>query len=64
MGKLLLVIGLMIAGVGALMMFGIPVGRLPGDVVIRRGNTTLYFPLATSILASVALTLVVMWFRR
>lgn len=64
MGKLLLVIGLMIAGVGALMMFGIPVGRLPGDVVIRRGNTTLYFPLATSILASVALTLVAMWFRR
>ena len=64
MGKLLLVIGLVIAGVGALMMFGVPVGRLPGDVVFRRGNTTLYFPLATSILASVALTLVAMWFRR
>ena len=64
MGKLLLAIGLVIVGIGALMIFGVPVGRLPGDVVFRRGNTTLYFPLATSILASVALTLVVIWFRR
>ena len=64
MGKLLLAIGLAIVGIGALMIFGVPVGRLPGDVVFRRGNTTLYFPLATSILASVALTLVVIWFRR
>lgn len=64
MGKLLLAIGLVIVGIGALMIFGVPVGRLPGDVVFRRGNTTLYFPLATSIVASVALTLVVIWFRR
>ncbi len=36
--------------------FGVPLGRLPGDVVIRRGSATFYFPLGTSILVSVVLT--------
>ena len=49
MGKLLLVVGLVIAGIGLLMMRGIPFGRLPGDIVIRRGSGTFYFPLVTSI---------------
>ena len=40
-----------IAGVGLLIMLGVPLGRLPGDIDVRRGNFTFYFPLATSIVA-------------
>ena len=64
MGRLLVLIGLVIAGLGLVMMLGLPIGRLPGDVVFRRGNFTFYFPLATSILVSVVLTLLLMLFRR
>ena len=64
MGKLLVVAGLLIAAVGALMMFGIPFGRLPGDIVVRRGNATFYFPLVTSIVLSLVLTLLMGLFRR
>ena len=64
MGKLLVVVGLIVAGVGLLVMMGVPIGRLPGDFTIRRGNATFYFPLATSILASILLTLLLMLFRR
>jgi hypothetical protein len=63
-GKLLVVAGLIIAGVGALVMLGVPLGRLPGDIVIRRGNATFYFPLATSILISIILTLLLAILRR
>ena len=64
MGKLLLVVGLVIAGIGLLMMAGIPFGRLPGDIVIRRGSGTFYFPLVTSILLSIILTLLLAVLRR
>jgi len=63
-GKLLLIGGLVVAGIGLLMMAGIPFGRLPGDFVIRRGSGTFYFPLATSILVSIILTLLLSVFRR
>jgi len=64
MGKLLVIIGLVIAAIGAAVMLGLPLGRLPGDVMVRRGAFTFYFPLTTSILVSVALTLVFMFLRR
>ena len=64
MGKLLLFVGLVVAGAGALMMLGLPFGRLPGDFVFRRGNTTVYLPLGTSILISVVLTLLFAFIRR
>lgn len=64
MGKILVVIGLVIAAVGVAVMFGVPFGRLPGDVVVRRGAFTFYFPLATSVVISVLLTLILMFFRR
>ena len=57
----LVVFGLLIAFVGlALMLVGrVPwLGRLPGDIHIQRGNWTFYFPLATSLLLSVVLTLI------
>lgn len=64
MGKLLVIVGLVIAAVGAAVMLGLPLGRLPGDIVVRRGAFTFYFPLATSVLVSVLLTLIFMFFRR
>ena len=64
MGKLLVIAGLVIAAVGLLVMLGVPVGRLPGDVTVKRGNFTFYFPLATSIVASILLTLLLSLLRR
>jgi uncharacterized protein HemY len=64
MGKLLVVVGLLIAAIGAAMMLGLPLGRLPGDLVIRRGQTTLYLPLATSLVLSLVLSLLFTWLRR
>jgi len=63
-GKLLVVVGLAIAALGLLVMLGLPFGRLPGDIVVRRGNFSFYFPLATSIILSILLTLVFALFRR
>jgi hypothetical protein len=64
MGRSLIILGLLIAGVGLLINLGLPIGRLPGDFAIRRGNFTFYFPLATSIIASIVLTLIMMFFGR
>jgi hypothetical protein len=64
MGRSLIILGLLIAGIGVLMTLGLPIGRLPGDFTIRRGNFTFYFPLATSIIASIVLTLIMMLFSR
>jgi predicted MFS family arabinose efflux permease len=64
MGRTLVLIGVVIAGLGLLMMAGVPLGRLPGDMTIRRGAFTFYFPLTTSILLSVILTMLMQWFRR
>jgi len=63
-GKSLVLIGLAIAAIGALVMLGVPFGRLPGDIYIRRGSFSFYFPLATSIILSIVLTLLFAFFRR
>ena len=64
MAKALVVIGLVIAAIGLVMMLGFPLGRLPGDIAVRRGNVSFYFPLTTSIVLSILVTLVLAWFRR
>ena len=64
MGRTLIVIGLIMAAAGLLMTLGFPIGRLPGDFTFRRGNFSFYFPLATSILASILLTLLFMFLGR
>jgi formate hydrogenlyase subunit 3/multisubunit Na+/H+ antiporter MnhD subunit len=64
MGRALIVIGLVVAAAGALISFGIPLGRLPGDIAIRRDNFTFYFPLTTSIVVSVVLTILFTLLRR
>jgi len=70
-GKLLIVLGMVLAGVGALLAFGgrLPfrLGRLPGDIVYQGRNGSFYFPVVTYILLSLVLSLL-MWivnhFRR
>jgi hypothetical protein len=64
MGRLLIVIGVVIAAAGLLITLGVPIGRLPGDFTVRRGNISFYFPLTTSIIASVLLTLILMLLSR
>ena len=64
MGRVLVLIGLGIAGLGLAVMLGVPLGRLPGDFYMRRGSFTFYFPLATSIILSILLTLILAFFRR
>jgi len=61
-GRVLIVLGIALALAGeALVLLGrahVPLGRLPGDIVYRGKNTTVYFPLATSLLVSVVLSVV------
>lgn len=64
MARLLIIVGLVIAGAGLLMSLGLPIGRLPGDFTIRRGNFSLYLPLTTSIIASILLTLLLTFLTR
>lgn len=68
LGKLLIWLGAVIAAAGILLVLlgrtGLPLGRLPGDITYRGKHTTIYFPLATSILVSVVLTVVLYVIRR
>jgi hypothetical protein len=64
LGRFLIYAGLVIAGIGLLLTLGLPIGRLPGDFSYRRGNFSFYFPLATSIVVSIVLTLLMMLFGR
>ncbi len=58
LGRVLTVLGVGIALVGVLLAVGSPLGRLPGDIAVRGDRWSFYFPLGTSILISVVLTLV------
>jgi hypothetical protein len=64
MGKLLVILGVVIAAIGLLMMLGVPFGKLPGDLSWRRGNASFHFPIATSIILSIILTLLLNFFLR
>jgi hypothetical protein len=60
LGKTILILGLILVVVGAILLFagriGLPLGRLPGDLAWRGKNVRVYFPLGTSILISIVLT--------
>lgn len=62
LGRMLVLLGGLLLGLGLMLIFAgkinLPIGRLPGDIVVRGKNTTFYFPLVTSILLSVLLSLV------
>ena len=62
LGRLLLMLGVALVVIGGIVMLlgrtGLPLGRLPGDFLYRGKNTTLYFPLASSILISIVLSII------
>jgi len=62
MGRMLVILGIALVVIGGIVMLlgrtGLPLGRLPGDILYKGKNTTFYFPLATSILISVVLSIV------
>ena len=67
LGKMLILFGVFIILIGILLLVGekIPwVGRLPGDIIIRKKNFTFYFPIVTSIIISIILTLLFALFRK
>ena len=69
LGKLLITIGVVFVGMGILLLFSdrlsfLRIGRLPGDVIYRRGNFTFYIPIVTSIVISLILTLAFWLFGR
>jgi uncharacterized protein YybS (DUF2232 family) len=67
LGKMLVVVGLVIAVVGALLWAGVGkgwLGRLPGDIHYTRNNFTFHFPLVTCLLLSLLLSLVLWLFRK
>jgi len=71
LGRLLLVIGIVLVGAGALLMFGVRMpfrlGRLPGDISYQGRNGSFYFPIVSCIVVSAALTLlfwIINYFRR
>ncbi|MFC0296210.1 DUF2905 domain-containing protein [Geobacillus jurassicus] len=61
--KLIMTIGAVLIIVGFVMQF-VKLGRLPGDIIIRKGNMTFYFPVVTSILLSIVLSLIFYVFGR
>jgi predicted MFS family arabinose efflux permease len=63
-GRSLVILGLVVAGIGLVVMAGVPLGRLPGDIIWRRGQTTVYLPVVTCLVISVVLSLILSIFRR
>jgi uncharacterized protein YybS (DUF2232 family) len=67
LGKLLVIAGLVIAGIGLLLWSGIGkgwFGRLPGDIHYTKGNFSFYFPVVTCVLLSLVLSLILWVFRK
>ena len=64
MGQGLVVVGLVIAAIGAAIWLGLPLGRLPGDVVVQRPGFSFYLPITTCIVLSAVLTLIGWLLRR
>ncbi|KDR96080.1 Protein of unknown function [Peptoclostridium litorale DSM 5388] len=66
MGKNLIMMGIVLIILGIIITLGakLGIGKLPGDILIKRGNMTFYFPVATSILLSIILTLLINFLRK
>lgn len=66
MQKLLIILGLVLvaAGLAWPWLRHVPLGRLPGDIVVQREGFTFYFPITTMVIVSVLLSLILWWLRR
>ena len=66
-GRMMMFFGAILLGIGFIITFAgkiFPLGRLPGDFFIRKGNFTFYFPLVTSIILSIVLTIILNFFAK
>ena len=66
-GKILIVVGIFIIIIGVIFLFGdkIPfLGKLPGDIIIKKKNFTFYFPIVTSILLSLVISFIIYLFKK
>ena len=67
-GRILVILGVCLVAIGGVVLLlgrtGLPLGRLPGDIVYRGKNAVFYFPLATSILLSIVVSLIIYLIRR
>ncbi len=65
-GKMMIIIGIMLIIFGVLFVYfpKFPLGRLPGDIIVRKGNFTFYFPLVTSIILSIIFSIILYLFSR
>jgi Na+/H+ antiporter NhaD/arsenite permease-like protein len=67
MPKILISLGVLLIIIGLAWQIGgkfIPIGKLPGDIIVKRGNMTFYFPVMTSIIISVVLSIILFLFTR
>jgi uncharacterized membrane protein YkgB len=67
LGKMLILLGVFIVAIGILLLVGekIPwIGKLPGDIIIKKEKFTFYFPITTSVIISIVLTLLFALFRK
>jgi len=64
MGRALIAAGLVLVAAGLAVQLGLPLGRLPGDIIIRRGSGTVYFPIVTCLIVSLVLSIVVALVRK
>ena len=63
-GRVLIVVGLLLVAGGLLIKLGVPLGRLPGDIVVKGERSSFYVPIVTCIVVSVVLTLIAWIFRK
>jgi len=64
MARVLIILGLLLVAAGIAMKLGLPLGKLPGDIIIQRGRSTFYFPIVTCIVVSLVLSVVMGLLRR
>ena len=64
MARLLILAGIVLIVAGLLLKLGLPHGRLPGDIAIRRGGGSFYFPVVTCIVISIVLSILASWLKR
>jgi len=64
MGRALIAAGLVLVAAGLAVQLGLPLGRLPGDIIIRRGSGTFYFPIVTCLIVSLVLSIIVALVRK
>jgi hypothetical protein len=64
MARLFIIAGVVLIALGLVIKLGLPLGRLPGDIVVRRGSGTFYFPIVTCLVVSLVLSLLAIVFRR